>query len=456
MKRVIFVGSHLGYPMDRTPLGGGAMVGVQLVRHWLERGGFGLKVLGSGPLPPVLGADYQPAGVARREDIAKLSELGYARFCRRFERATTGWIADHRDEWPPSETCVVLNDISESPDARRLAELGYPIVSIWHVDVVDFFNKMYLHNLLAPERLTRAFDRAVRVRLDWAVPGILHLVFGKQRQAVVHSGRMIVPSKRMAEILGVCYEHLKGGAGMAGRVEIVPWGGWRDPLDEARVSGAAERLKAHYQLRPETRVLMTLSRISPEKGLLLLLDALRLLESYPDRPSRDLALFVCGEPSFMRGEPYYRQVRAAAERLRSFRVFFVGYLPPLEKQVYFRLSDLFVSPSIHESYGLSIVEALQAGLPVLASDHSGVDEILSPEFSRVVHYGRKAGKIASWARRRGDIPERLAGALRDMLQDIDALRAMGARAKAASEGMSFAQAAERVAGAALMLVPDRP
>ncbi len=28
--KIVFVAAHLGYPMDKTPLGGGAMVGVHL------------------------------------------------------------------------------------------------------------------------------------------------------------------------------------------------------------------------------------------------------------------------------------------------------------------------------------------------------------------------------------------------------------------------------------------
>ncbi|MFC1679962.1 glycosyltransferase, partial [Elusimicrobiota bacterium] len=225
------------------------------------------------------------------------------------------------------------------------------------------------------------------------------------------------------------------------RTSVMPWGGWREDFSEEGAAVAASRLRAHYQLRPDSRVILTMSRISPEKGIHLLLEALRLLESSPRFRAMDVCLFVCGETAFMRGESYGRRVRAAAERLRRFRVFFPGYLSAFEKQVYFRLGDLFASPSLHESYGLTLVEAMQAGLPILASDHYGVDEILDPA------YGRKVSYLAPARRARN-----LAATLEELLTDPEELRLMGRRARAAAGKMDFSGAARRLLEAALGLL----
>ena len=45
---IVFIASHLGYPMDRTPLGGGAMVGLHLARRWAADPALRLAALGSG------------------------------------------------------------------------------------------------------------------------------------------------------------------------------------------------------------------------------------------------------------------------------------------------------------------------------------------------------------------------------------------------------------------------
>src|SRR5207302_10534267 len=141
----------------------------------------------------------------------------------------------------------------------------------------------------------------------------------------------------------------------------------------------------------------------------------------------DACLFICGEPAFMQGATYLKRVRKAAARLGRVRVFFPGYLAGADKQAYYALADLFVSPSIHDSYGLNIVEAMQAGLPILASDHYGVQDILEPGFGLKVRY-------QSLAR----APEALAQALRELLPDGARLRRMGREAEKAAAASPFA------------------
>jgi len=321
-------------------------------------------------------------------------------------------------------------------------------VSIWHVDVVDYFNKMYFGGLVAPERVTRAFER-IRPWAGWAVPDVLRLVFEKQRQAVKHSRRLVVPSRAMIETLRRCYRTLNGsGASLESRAMVVPWGGWDEEIDAPAARARAEELKRHFQLGPKTRVLMTLSRLSPEKGIHLLLDALSRFER-SGRGPEDLCLFVCGEAAFMSGTSYERRLRKLASRLRRFRVFFPGYVCGAEKHAFLSLAELFVSPSVHDSYGLTVVEALRAGVPVLASDHHGVREIFSEPGA--ADPARGFGRTVSYAS--PDPAGRLAGALEELLADAAALKAMGARAARAGAEMRFSEAARRIAESALELAP---
>ena len=441
VKTIVFIGSHLGYPMESTPLGGGAMVGLQMLRHWARDGGARLVALGSGSQPPSPGVEYHrlPAAAGRGEDpdLVRMSEWAYARFCRSFEKAATEFLSGRLEEFSPGRTAVVVNDVAESPDMRELARFGYRPVSLWHVDVVDYFNRLYLGRLLPPERLTRAFDLWEGLGLGGLLPDILKLVFRKQKDAVRYSDRLIVPSRGMAETLRRCY-----GQALADKILVVPWGVWRED-GAARSDGGescaaeASRLRTLYRIGPKTKVVMTLSRIAPEKGIDLLLKAVRLIEESLDA---DLCLFVCGEPAFMRGASYARKIRSLARRLRRARVVFPGYLAAERKRAHFQLADLFVSASIHESYGLTVVEAMQAGLPVLASDHYGVREALDESYGRVVRYGGRRPEQA------------LAGALSELLQDPVRLKRMGGLAREAAAGMDFARSAERVRSAALGLL----
>jgi glycosyltransferase involved in cell wall biosynthesis len=438
---IVFIGAHLGYPMDRTPLGGGAMVGLRLVRHWAAAGFPNLTVLGSGLEAPASGVEYVRLPDGPGHDLVRLSEFEYARFCRTFEAASTDWLLERRGRLPPGSTTVLVNDVSEGPTVARLAAAGYPIVSLWHVDVVDYFNKLYLYSLVPPQRLTRLYERCLRLGLGGAVPDLLRIVFEKQRETVAHSRRLIVPSRAMAETLTRCYGGEAPGGGLAERIQVVPWGAFTDAAPEPS-EGLLRELRERYRIGAKTTVLMTLSRISPEKGIHLLIEALRLLEGEGSLEGRDLVLLVCGEASFMQGAAYCRRVRAAAAGLRQVRAFFPGYLDPAAKKAHFRLARLFVSPSVHESYGLNIVEAMQAGLAVMASDHYGVHDILDESCGLVVPYPSLA-----------EAPGRLARALGSAWADEGRLGAMGRAAAARAAAMPFSGAADAVLRACREVLP---
>ncbi len=54
------------------------------------------------------------------------------------------------------------------------------------------------------------------------------------------------------------------------------------------------------------------------------------------------------------------------------RVLFTGMLSGLAKQEALAAADLFVLPSLHENFGISVVEAMAAGCPVIVSDQVNI------------------------------------------------------------------------------------
>ncbi|MCX7607034.1 MAG: glycosyltransferase family 4 protein [Bacteroidia bacterium] len=69
-------------------------------------------------------------------------------------------------------------------------------------------------------------------------------------------------------------------------------------------------------------------------------------------------------------------IRRVAELRLGARFSFTGFLPPAEVERLFDLSDLYVMPSVSEPFGISALEALRAGVPVIISKQSGVAEVL--------------------------------------------------------------------------------
>ncbi|HVC09183.1 MAG TPA: glycosyltransferase [Elusimicrobiota bacterium] len=449
MRRLVFVGAHLGYPMDKTPLGGGAMVGLNLARAWAARGGLAVTALGAGALSPAAGVDYVRLGGAASAgapDLVRFSEMEYARFCRAFEGETTRWLLDRAARFPADSTAVVVNDISEAPDLDALARAGYRPVSLWHVDVADYFCRMYLGGMVSTPAAVGIYERLAALGAGKIVPDVLRLVFDKQRKTVRRSARLIFPSRAMAEVVRRAYAgFFRSGAAFAEKARVVPWGSWDHPEkpDEAATAAAVAALRARYQITEQSLVLMTLSRLSPEKGVHLLLEALALSERRGDFAGKDVCLFICGAPAFMRGEAYARRVRRAARRLRQVRVFFPGYLGPDDKRAFFSLAKLFISPSVHESYGLNAMEAMRAGLPVLALEHYGSRDWPQEGFARAVSPEKSGGAAQALAR-----------GLREMIFDPRGLSSLGRAAAAFAAERPFSAAAQTVADEAFSALDD--
>ncbi len=290
---------------------------------------------------------------------------------------------------------------------------------------------------MAPSKVTGLYEALRRAKMSAVVPDVLKLVFEKQRETVLRSDLMVLPSRAMAGTIERCYGRVRGMPAVAPRCLVQPWGAigkWEKP-ERAKV----EELKRRYGITDEADVVMTLSRISPEKGVHLLLEAVARLEP---RLKRDLVVLVCGEAAFMMGQAYMRKVRAAASKLRGrARAVFTGYVGSADKPATFALARLFVSPSVHESYGLNVVEALRAGLPVLASDHYGVKDILKPEYGVRVPYASLA-----------EAPAQLARELETLINDKTRLEAMGIAAAEAAAGMTFESAAANLKNSAFALL----
>ncbi len=442
-KKIIFVAAHLGYPMDKTPLGGGAMVGVHLSRLLgsPKNRDFDFVCLGSGPHAPHEEVSYvslKPP-LFPGEHISQLSEFRYARFSRWFEKKTTRWILDRISEFDPRNTCVIVNDISESPEIQALARKGYPILSLWHVDVVDYFNRLYLREAVPGRWLTAGYEKFRTAKARRFFPDILKLVFEKEREITAWSRKLVFPSQIMKERANALYQNIFPAGELSAKSVVLPWGTWPEGINQDETLEEIQKTSQKYQLSKENHVLLTVSRISPEKGLDILLRALQILEKKRPEVAREIRLFICGEPAFMRGQAYAKKIDRLARGLKLARIFFPGYLTPLQKKAFFSVSDLFISPSTHESYGLTIVEAMSGGCPILASDHYGAKDLVSSEFGRIAPYSGTQTPQAS-----------LASNLEDLLNDKAALKKMRVYSQEAGSKMRFENAAKKIAELALI------
>jgi len=200
----------------------------------------------------------------------------------------------------------------------------------------------------------------------------------QQRAAILRSNGVTCPSHYSRELLGETVPRLGGKP-----VRVVPWG-----VDAERFRPASDRaaLRAALGWRPDEVVLFTARRLVPRMGLAQLIHAFGLAAR--ERPA--LRLAIAGEGP-MRGQLEEHARRAGG------RVDFVGLLPADELPRYFQAADLFVLPSLAlEAFGLTVLEALACGTPVLATPRCAAPEILAPLDPRLLFPSDDPAAIAKY------------------------------------------------------------
>ena len=115
------------------------------------------------------------------------------------------------------------------------------------------------------------------------------------------------------------------------------------------------------------KVVTCLGRITYQKGPDYFVEAAaKVLQRVPD-----VRFVMAGSGDLMN-----HVVRRVAQLGIADRFHFTGFLKGGEVQRMFRLSDVYVMPSVSEPFGISPLEAMRSGVPVIISRQSGVAEVL--------------------------------------------------------------------------------
>jgi glycosyltransferase involved in cell wall biosynthesis len=166
--------------------------------------------------------------------------------------------------------------------------------------------------------------------------------------------------------------------------------------------------RAAFALPPDQVLLGCVARLHPGKNLGA---AISLLSH-----NNDWNIAFAGQG------PGKQSLRTHAEAIGvSDRVHFVGELSPLKIGVFLKALDVFVFPSLAESFGLAPVEAAQAGVPVVAHHLDVLREVLALD-------GHPCALFVDANR-----TDRFAAAVQTILSDRDLRASLTARGKRLAE-----------------------
>lgn len=124
-------------------------------------------------------------------------------------------------------------------------------------------------------------------------------------------------------------------------------------------------------------------RLEEQKGIIYLLQAASLLKG------RDFEVNIVGD-----GSQAGHLKNTAKESGLSHAVNFLGKLDDQELQDEYIYSDAFVLPSIWEGIPLSILEAMAAGLPVIAADVGGITTLCTDRVTGLIVKPRDSAALA--------------------------------------------------------------
>ena len=229
-------------------------------------------------------------------------------------------------------------------------------------ELADRFDIVHTQDCISARAAARVRDsgaafsvvRTVHHIDDFTTPALIEC----QDAAIVEPDRVLVVSepwrRRLRDEHGV-------------EATVVPNGVRTERFAAPEAAARRDKLRARIGVG-DRHLHLTVGGIEPRKGSRYLIGALAMAKRQPGQPPM---LAVVGGHSFQDYRNYRDEVLGSLEGLGlslGEDVVIVGTVPDEELPGWFHAADSFVFPSVNEGWGLVILEALAAGLPVVASD----------------------------------------------------------------------------------------
>lgn len=220
--------------------------------------------------------------------------------------------------------------------ANKAEDLDIPLVFTFHTQYWEYTHYVPI------------LQEAIKEFLQNAIHNWLKDYMGKCQH-------IVIPSESIKEILIRDY-------GLEDGYTVIPTGTDLTPF--LRADGKSLRQSQGWQ---DDKVIVSIGRLAHEKNWeTLLRGAAQVYAQHPD-----MRLVLIGD-----GPDKHSLESLASELGIAERVTFTGQLPFDEIPTYLKAADLFSFASVTETQGLVTIEAMAAGLPVIAVDGSGTHDIV--------------------------------------------------------------------------------
>ncbi|MDR0669030.1 MAG: glycosyltransferase [Treponema sp.] len=255
----------------------------------------------------------------------------------------------HKMLWVAKQLELFHPDIVHINSEFVVAEFGFYYAKRHNVPAVYTFHTLW------EEYIGNYFP-------SFSVPPIKFILRRIFKLILKRSAAVIVPTTQIVEVVKK-YRIKK-------EIYLLPTG--IDPeyftFNHLQIADFRGTMEMMYPLLKDKRILLFAGRVTKEKNIDFLLRILPgIVEKHPET-----VLLIVGDG------PYLADLRDECERLNlTNHCVFTGYLERGDLGMVYAMSDIFVFPSLTETQGLVTIEAMYAGIPVVAIGSMGVIMVMS-------------------------------------------------------------------------------
>ncbi len=262
-----------------------------------------------------------------------------------------------------------LNTGKFYPDSRlKLMDLGHEVRELleWKPDIVHTQTEFSI--FFVAKKISRKLSIPLVHTYHTAYEDYTHYISPSKRvgKKVVtslthlyaeHVSCMIAPTQKMEDMLR-SYD-------ITCPIYVVPSGIALSKFQKKAPQDEIARMKKRLGIPQDHVVLLSVSRVGKEKNIHELIDNMNSLKD------EKITLLIVGDGPERKDLQHNVEESDMADR-----IIFTGMVAPSEIPKYYQIGNLFVSASTSETQGLTYIEALASGTPILCRQDECLDGVL--------------------------------------------------------------------------------
>ena len=185
------------------------------------------------------------------------------------------------------------------------------------------------------------------------------------------SWRLLFKKADYVQVISNYLADMARNYGYKGEIEVVPNGvdltKFQIQNSKFQINSKSQisNLREKFRIRENDKIIISVSRLVEKNGIGDLIDAVSQLSII------NYQLLIIGSG------PLEKQLKLQVEKLNlGKKIFFLGDVPNKKIFEYLAISDIFCRPSLSEGLGTAFLEAMAAGVPVVATPVGGIPDFL--------------------------------------------------------------------------------